>query len=272
MTDFDPKKELAKIPHEPGVYLMSDAGGQIIYVGKARDLRQRLGSYRYIHGCRSRKTARLTARVAQIRWQVCDSEEAALLEENRLLRELRPRFNRVNTWPKAHCFIRVTTCEATIELSLSAGSGPECYGAFNGASRQNFGALLRLLWTAINQTAYGELPRALLLERTPAHYQLKAAHHEDWAASMHAFLLGESDDLLTQISAKAHVNDSVFHASFRQADAEAVQHFFRIGPQRNHLLRQQFGNGSSLISQNDLDDWMVRGRKLQRPEGKAKAT
>src|SRR4026209_400075 len=85
------------LPACAGVYLMCDAEDRIIYVGKAKNLRQRIGSYRYAGERCSRKTARLVARVASIRWQQCASEEAALLEENRLLRELRPQFNRMNT-------------------------------------------------------------------------------------------------------------------------------------------------------------------------------
>src|SRR4051812_38130340 len=77
------------LPECAGVYLMCDAHNRIIYVGKAKNLRQRIGSYRYAHDHCSRKTARLVARVTSIRWQPCASEEAALLEENRLLRELR---------------------------------------------------------------------------------------------------------------------------------------------------------------------------------------
>src|SRR5688572_25052162 len=126
------------IPREPGVYFMSDAAGRVLYVGKARDLRQRLGSYRYAHEHCSRKTARLTGLVCQIRWQVCASEEAALLEENRLLRELRPRFNRANTWPRASRFIRIHCRPGELGLALSGEAAGDSYGAFKGASRESF--------------------------------------------------------------------------------------------------------------------------------------
>jgi predicted GIY-YIG superfamily endonuclease len=260
------------VPREPGVYFMSDAERRIIYVGKARDLRQRLSSYRYAHEECSRKTARLTVLVAQIRWQICDSEEEALLEENRLLREWRPRFNRVNTWPKASRFIRLNAASGAIDLALSADADNDCFGAFKGASRQNFGALLRLLWTAMNKAGYGELPRTLLLERSPVQQRLPFIEDHGWQNRLRGFLLGECEELLGVFLASASSEGSVFHSTFRQADLLAIEHFYRIGPQRNHRLRQRFGNGKHLIAQHDLDDWLVRDRKRQLPEGNANAT
>ncbi len=249
------------IPRQPGVYLMSNAAGRIIYVGKARDLRQRLGSYRYAHENCSRKTARLTVHVAQIRWQVCESEVAALLEENRLLRELRPRFNRANTWPRAARFIRLDFAGKTLDLALREEVSGDCYGAFKGASRVNFAALLRLLWTSMTGGSYGDLPRPLLLERPPPQFQLPAARPKAWRDRVRGFLLGDRDELWAELLSRADGRENAFHAGFRQADLAALEHFFRIGPERNHLLRQRFGHGSHLIAQNDLDDWIVRSRQ-----------
>src|SRR5262245_2917975 len=92
------------LPKCPGVYLMRDEQDRLIYVGKAKNLRQRLNSYR--HSARaSRKTVRLVHTVRRIEWETCDSDEAAQLRENDLIRRYRPRFNRLGTWPKANCFI-----------------------------------------------------------------------------------------------------------------------------------------------------------------------
>jgi hypothetical protein len=156
-------------------------------------------------------------------------------------------------------------------LALSAEAAGDCYGAFKGASRQNFGALLRLLWTNVLSTSYAELPRTLLSERGPAEFELPGgtpAFH----SRLRAFLLGESNELLAQLQAAARNGSVAFHLAFQQADLEAVEHFFRIGPQRNHFLRQRFGDGPHLIPQADLDDWIVRSRHHQSPAGRANAT
>jgi hypothetical protein len=245
------------LPGCAGVYLMCDASDRIIYVGKAKNLRQRIGSYRY--GRCSRKTARLVARVASIRWRICASEEAALLEENRLLRELRPRFNRMNTWPKASRFVRVTLESSGIQLSLVDEPHGECYGAFKGASRENFGALLRFL--CARNGSYGLLPRRLLIERTPAVFAFSKQQARSWLANLRPFLRGESDELLKSFATPA-LNDCLFHAAFRQVDLLALEHFFRVGPQRNLALREHFGV-ERLIAQHELDDLIVRHRQTQ---------
>ena len=256
------------LPRETGVYLMRDAADRVIYVGKAKDLRQRISSYRYAAEGSSRKTARMVARVATIRWQICVSEEAALLEENRLLRALRPRFNRMNTWPKTSRFIRVTVGVSHVQLGLVSEPEGECYGAFKGASRANFGALLRLLY-AMNGS-YSLLPRRLLVERTPTHAEFSIHSSEAWLANLRSFLRGESDALLKP-PATGNADESVFDIAFRQSDVATAEHFFRIGPLRNKTLREHF-NPPHLIAPHELDDLIVRHRKTQRPGGSANAT
>src|SRR5882672_11108546 len=86
-------------PELPGVYLMRDAANQVLYVGKARNLRKRLASYRVANPDRLRRRhLRLLGSVERIELQECASEEAALAREAELLRGLKPRFNRAGTW------------------------------------------------------------------------------------------------------------------------------------------------------------------------------
>lgn len=237
---------------------MHDAHDRIIYVGKAKNLRQRIGSYRYVCHEDSPKTARLLAHVANIRWRECDSEEAALLEENRLLRELRPRFNRMNTWPKALRFVTVQ-CDATsFRLGLAIEPTDECYGAFKGASREAFGALLRLLWAG--DESYAALPRPLLLEHVPAVYEFPMARALNWMEELRGFLRGDCDALMGRF-ANSRADNCRFNTAFRQADFLALEHFSRIGPQRNRMLRTQF-KARDFIAQHELDDLLVRHRQI----------
>ena len=252
------------LPACAGVYLMCDAGGRIIYVGKAKNLRQRIGSYRYATESCSRKTARLVARVASIKWQECASEEMALLEENRLLRELRPRFNRTNTWPKASQFVRLVADSSSVQLSLTTEPDSQCFGAFKGASRDSFGALLRLLWTLDDD--YAAVPRSLLLQRPPGFHEFSPVRAEAWLNFLKCSLRGECDELVSRFTAAAAREERPFYSAFRQADLIAVEQFFRVGPQRNHRLRLHFGAGE-LINQEELDDLIVRDRQAQRVPG-----
>ncbi len=92
-------------PSAPGVYLFRDAHDQILYVGRARDLRARLRSYFRSDRQRPAVEAALAA-LARIEWRVCGSELEAALEELRLLRELRPPANARNTRPDRYVYLR----------------------------------------------------------------------------------------------------------------------------------------------------------------------
>lgn len=249
------------LPATAGVYLMYDARDALLYVGKAKNLRQRIGSYRYAQPECSKKTARLLGCVTDIRWQTCTSEEGALLEENRLLRELRPRFNRVNTWPKASRFVRITLQEQSVHLSLASDQEGECYGAFKGASRECFAALLRLLST--NDRSYALLPRSLLSERGPSAYEFSNERAQAWLPALRSFFHG-IPDALSQHFASAPEESCPFYRAFRESDVAAVSQFFRAGPERNRALRKYLRAGD-LIPPEALDDFIVRQRFLQSP-------
>src|SRR5436190_16894382 len=87
-------------PEGAGVYLMRDAADKVLYVGKAKNLRQRLGSYRVANPDRMRpRHLRLLRSVARIELHACESEDSALAKESALLRNLRPKYNKAGTWP-----------------------------------------------------------------------------------------------------------------------------------------------------------------------------
>lgn len=89
---FDPQQFVATLPSRPGVYRMYDASGELIYVGKAARLRDRVGSY-FKARSDSAKVAAMVRRVARIEVTVVDSETDALLLECNLIKAHRPRFN-----------------------------------------------------------------------------------------------------------------------------------------------------------------------------------
>src|SRR3974390_295198 len=86
-------------PQSPGVYLMRDAADAVLYVGKARNLRKRLGSYRTANPDRMpRRHLRMLRAVARIELQACADEASAIARESLLLRTLKPKFNRAGVW------------------------------------------------------------------------------------------------------------------------------------------------------------------------------
>ena len=92
-------------PTTPGVYLFRDAHDNVLYVGRARDLRARLRSYFRTDRQRPAVESALAA-LEQIEWRVCGSELEAALEELRLLRELRPPANARNSRPDRYVYLR----------------------------------------------------------------------------------------------------------------------------------------------------------------------
>lgn len=89
------------LPSGPGVYLMCGAGEGVLYVGKARNLRKRLSSYRVANPERlPRRIVRLLFRVTRIEFDVCPTEQAACHREELLICVLNPRFNGAGkVWP-----------------------------------------------------------------------------------------------------------------------------------------------------------------------------
>jgi len=138
-----------QLPETPGVYLMYDARNAVLYVGKARNLRHRLASYRVANPDRlPRRLLRLLYRVERIDWEMCEDEAAALQREAALLLSLKPRFNRAGVWPKPRQFLAWRARPDGLELALTERPEPawRSAGPSGGQMTHIHRALVRLLW------------------------------------------------------------------------------------------------------------------------------
>ncbi|MCQ2498062.1 MAG: excinuclease ABC subunit UvrC [Lachnospiraceae bacterium] len=119
MSEFKVDEELKKLPHEPGVYIMHDEQDTVLYVGKAKDLHNRVRSYfRKIVG-RGPQIAKMVSLIDYFEYIVTDSEVEALVLENNLIKEHSPKYNTMLKDGKTYPYIKVTLSEEFPRIILS---------------------------------------------------------------------------------------------------------------------------------------------------------
>ena len=106
---MDIKEKIKLFPHSPGVYRYYDSEGNVIYVGKAKDLNKRVAQYFVPAERLTRKTAVMVSKIADAQYTVVDSEADALLLENNLIKQFKPRYNILLKDSKTYPWICVGT-------------------------------------------------------------------------------------------------------------------------------------------------------------------
>jgi excinuclease ABC subunit C len=105
------RDKVDQLPQQPGVYLFKDAGGVILYVGKAQSLRSRVRSYFLESSWQDAKTGSLVREIADLEFIVVDNEKEALALENILIKKHKPKFNILLRDDKTYPYIRYTAYE-----------------------------------------------------------------------------------------------------------------------------------------------------------------
>jgi len=129
-------EKVKSFPQTPGVYLMKDAAGRVIYVGKAKNLRSRAGSYFLKAAEQDRRTADLVQEIRDIDYLEAESEVDALLLESRLVKDVQPKFNSDLKDDKTFPYLQITTHEdyPRVEFTRTPRQkGVKLYGPFTSA-------------------------------------------------------------------------------------------------------------------------------------------
>ena len=132
----DPAEKVRGFPKSPGVYLMKDAAGEVIYVGKAKSLRSRAGHYFTKEAAENSRTRDLVKQIRDIDFIPAESEVDALLKEARLVKDIRPKFNRDLKDDKSFPYLQVRVREEYPRVEFTRTprrKGVRLYGPFTSA-------------------------------------------------------------------------------------------------------------------------------------------
>ena len=127
------EKVRAKFPDSPGVYLFQDQAGRVLYIGKAKSLRARVGSYFLKAAAEEQRTTRLVREAYDVDFLEAESEVDALLMEARLIKDIQPKYNRELRDDKSFPYLQITTHEDYPRVEITREprtSGVKLYGPF----------------------------------------------------------------------------------------------------------------------------------------------
>ncbi len=131
-----PKEKVRDFPETPGVYLMKDERGRVLYIGKAKSLRHRAASYFTDAALQDRRVADMIPLIADIDYLDAESEVDALLLEARLIKDIQPRFNVDLKDDKSFPYLQIITSEEFPRVEFTrepADKGVKLYGPFANA-------------------------------------------------------------------------------------------------------------------------------------------
>lgn len=126
---------LSTLPMSPGVYRMIDRRGQVLYVGKAKSLRDRVSSYFRPGAAHTKKIAEMVRRVSTIQVEETGSDLAALLLESKLIKQLQPKYNTMQKRIRSYAFIRLDVADPFPTIGMAReveADGAEYFGPFAG--------------------------------------------------------------------------------------------------------------------------------------------
>ena len=137
---FDIKENLKKLPDSPGVYMHKDSLGQVIYVGKAVSLKNRVRQYFQSYGKSTPKLAALTSQIAEFEYITCASEMEALILECNLIKKYQPKYNVLLRDDKTYPYILVTTSEKyprVLKTRIIKKDGNKYFGPYSDVGAVN---------------------------------------------------------------------------------------------------------------------------------------
>ncbi|MCP1101456.1 excinuclease ABC subunit C [Aequitasia blattaphilus] len=210
---FDIPEELKKLPAKPGVYLMHDENDEIIYVGKAISLKNRVRQYFQMSRSKGAKIDRMVTHISRFEYIVTDSEVEALVLECNLIKEHRPKYNTMLMDDKSYPYIKVTVQEAFPRIMLARRVGKDkakYFGPYTSSTAvKDIIELTRKLYHI--RCCNRVLPKDIGKERPCLYYQIHQCkapcqgyiekdEYREYVEELIRFLNGKYEELLKDLN------------------------------------------------------------------------
>ncbi|MCI2098843.1 MAG: excinuclease ABC subunit UvrC [Succiniclasticum sp.] len=273
------EKALAVLPDKPGVYLMRDGTGRVLYVGKAKNLNNRVHSYFRASGRHSAKVVALTSHVDDLETILTDSEIEALILECNLIKKYRPRYNIMLKDDKTYPYLKVTLQDEFPRMFITRRvlrDGARYYGPYPdvGALRSTM-RLLRALFPIrqcrsmnvdrpclqyhikrcpapcagkISKADYAELVRSICLVMDGKTQELRRILKEKMQAASEAYAFEEAARYRDQLKDLARLDESQ-KAVLEGGDMDVVGY---ASDDYNVCLQIFFVRGGKLVGRKDF--------------------
>ena len=277
LTDTVGRAFFVGLPESPGVYQFRDASDHVIYIGKAKNLKQRINSYRSIKAEKAEKRlVRLVNATHTITFVTCSSEKAALRLENKLIRKHNPRYNRAQVYPFKNPYV-ICRYEGH-RFSIRRQSGQEVpqiksdemlFGSFPaGLTPRALRAWQRLLLILQSRSQSGfSLPENVMENQYYKQLTLSFGRGRFYHWIQRHFLSyleGKHRLALWALSIPLLFSILRMDRPLRRLcwqDWISAYQFFSAGPKRNRLLNKSRGYQLNRpISQANVSDWQLDRR------------
>ena len=246
---FDIQEELKKLPGKPGVYLMHDEKDEIIYVGKAISLKNRVRQYFQSSRSKGPKIEQMVTKIARFEYIVTDSELEALVLECNLIKEHRPKYNTMLMDDKTYPYIKVTVREAYPRVLFSRQMKKDkskYYGPYTSAGAvKDTIELIRKIYKI--RTCNRNLPKDIGKERPCLNYHIKQCDapcqgyiseetYGEKIRKVTEFLNGNFDPVLKELEEK------MMEASENMEFEQAIEYRELIGSVKQIAQKQKISN------------------------------